>query len=226
MSENNNEPNKAQDRSGHSILADLLNPVLFIALLILAGVMFLLMMAIFGWDRGHVLLTMAQPDFARGLITYLFTVVTIGTAVVLIISGLTGGDKERFDRGKEILGLLLGVFGTMVGFYFGSEVSHARPKLALTPPLLSANEVTSGEKLSITSLVQGGSPPYRVAVMIGEAPPATYDQAPRGDGWIVTTITAPEVSAQTTETLWLGVQDGSGDIVSIKSTFVDKPKAN
>src|SRR6185312_5841331 len=146
-SENRDDPSTLKNA-----LARLLSPVTLIALLILLGVMFLLMMAIFGWDRGHVLITMAQPDFARGLITYLFTVVTIGTAIVLIISGLTGGDKEQFDRGKEILGLLLGVFGTMVGFYFGSEVTHARNRLSLTPPLLSATEVAAGEKLTVTAL--------------------------------------------------------------------------
>src|SRR5262245_16826820 len=172
-----------------SVLALLLNPVPLIAILILLGVMFLLMMAIFGWDRGHVLFTMAQPDFARGLITYLFTIVTVGTAVVLIISGLTGGSKEQFDRGKEILGLLLGVFGTMVGCYFGSEVSHARPRLSLTAPLLSATEVAAGEKISVTALVQGGSPPYRLGIAVGDNPPTSYDQVPRGDGWIVTAVT-------------------------------------
>ncbi len=204
--------------------ANLLNPVPFIALVILLGVMFLLAMAIFGWDRGKVLLTMAQPEFARGLITYLFTIVTIGTAVVLIISGLTGGSKEQFDRGKEILGLLLGVFGTMVGFYFGSEASHVRLRLSLTPPLLSATEIVTGERLTVTAMVQGGAPPYRLGISTGENPPGTYDQAPRGDGWIVSTIVGPEVSKETAGTIWIAVQDGNGDLATAKSTFTEKPR--
>jgi hypothetical protein len=204
--------------------ANLLNPVPLVSLAMLLGVMFLLVMAIFGWDRGHVLFTMAQPDFARGLITYLFTIVTIGTAVVLIISGLTVGNKEQFDRGKEILGLLLGVFGTMVGFYFGSEVSHVKAKLTLVPPILSASEIVSGEKLQVTALVQGGSPPYRMGITQGDSPPTSYDQAPRGDGWILTSINASDVNTDTTMTLWIGIQDGAGDIVTTKSNFLDKPK--
>jgi hypothetical protein len=187
--------------------------------------MFLLLMAIFGWDKGRVLLTMAQPDFARGLITYLFTIVTIGTAIVLILYGLTGGRKEEFDRGKEILGLLLGVFGTMVGFYFGSEVSHARTKLSLTPPLLMVTEARSGDRFSITALVQGGTPPYRLGIVLGDTPPKTYDLAPRGDGWILNTLTAPDVTSNTAETIWLGVEDGSGDIVTTKGSVLVKPKA-
>jgi hypothetical protein len=214
----------AKNHSLGEAVAALLHPVPLFALLMLIGVMFLLMMAIFGWDRGHVLFTMAQPDFARGLITYLFTIVTIGTAIVLIISGLTGGDKEQFDRGKEILGLLLGVFGTMVGFYFGSEVSHARTKLSLTPPLLSATEIPAGEKVSITALVQGGSPPYRLGVVLGDNPPTSYDQAPRGDGWILSTVTIPNVPADTPMTIWLGIQDGAGDIVTTKASIIEKTK--
>lgn len=213
--------------SWRTIFMRLLNPVPFIALLMLVGVMFLLMMAIFGWDRGHVLSTMAQPDFARGVITYLFTVVTIGTAIVLIISGLTGSDKEHFDRGKEILGLLLGVFGTMVGFYFGSEVSaRGHMKLTLTPPLLSATQVVSGDRLTVTASVQGGTPPYRVGVAVGDKPPGSYDQAPSGDGWIVSTVTASDVKAETATAVWVGVQDASGDVVAAKSTLVEKPKPN
>ena len=79
----------------------------------------------FGWDKG-VLQSMSRTDYARGLITYLFAVVTIGTAVVLVVSALTTSaddqHEKRFQRGKEILSLLLGVFGTIVGFYFGAEI--------------------------------------------------------------------------------------------------------
>ena len=32
--------------------------------------------------------------------------------------------KERFDRGKEVLSLLIGIFGTIIGFYFGSATQE------------------------------------------------------------------------------------------------------
>lgn len=62
-------------------------------------------------------------DYARGMITLLFTVGTVIIALLLTLSAifLTGSDaKERFDRGKEVLSLLIGIFGTIIGFYFGS----------------------------------------------------------------------------------------------------------
>src|SRR5262245_5645685 len=98
----------------------LLNPVFLIALAILGGTFVLIGAAILGKDSG-VLARMSDSTFARGLITYLFTVVTVGTSVVLVVYSLTAAvapEDRQFDRGKDVLSLLLGVFGTIVGFYF------------------------------------------------------------------------------------------------------------
>jgi hypothetical protein len=208
-----------------SAFATLLNPVTLVAIVIILGVMFLLLMAIMGWDKGRVLATMAQPDFARGVITYLFTVVTIGTAILLIISGLTGGheSKERFDRGKEILGLLLGVFGTMVGFYFGSEVAHPHVKLGISTPLLG--NAQSGEQMQVTALIQGGTPPYHLGIAIGDQAPRSYPLAARSDGWIQSLVPIPSVPQDQAATLWMAVQDGNLDVATTSTGFVEKAKA-
>jgi hypothetical protein len=204
----------------------LLQPVPLVALLMIGGVMFLLLSAIFDLDRGRVLMNMGRPEFARGVITYLFTIVTIGTAIVLIISALQGSDKEHFDRGKEVLGLMLGVFGTMVGFYFGSEVSQTagRTKFALTSPLLSSSEAVAGGHLTVTAFVQGGVPPYHFGIAVGEDPPKVYDQTPRGDGWIISEIVAPDTSREAAVTVTVGASDGTGEKLSGKTTFTAKLK--
>lgn len=74
--------------------------------LILLGVLFLLGMAILDLDKGRVLAGMGKAPFARGLITCLFAVVTIGTAVVLVLSAILGVEKEKFDQGTERLASL------------------------------------------------------------------------------------------------------------------------
>ncbi len=69
----------------------------------------------------------ANVDYARGMITLLFAVGTVMIALLLTLSAifLTGDDaKERFDRGKEVLSLLIGIFGTIIGFYFGSATQE------------------------------------------------------------------------------------------------------
>jgi hypothetical protein len=89
---------------------------------------------------GNKQVDIANTDVARGFITVLFGVGTIGIALIVTLSGILLSDdrsKERFDRGKEVLSLLLGIFGTIVGFYYGTKVSsestnHNSPPAAIT----------------------------------------------------------------------------------------------
>src|SRR5215510_2881988 len=95
--------------------------IFLLAGIIIVGAISLIGAAVFGIDKGFVI-GMRDPDYARGVITYLFAIVTIGTAVALVFSALAGlmltkGEDFPFERGKHILALLLGVFGTIVGFY-------------------------------------------------------------------------------------------------------------
>jgi hypothetical protein len=108
--------------------AAIFQPVALASLLILLAVILLIAATVLGWDKGNVLQNLQNGLYARGLITYLFAVGTIGGVVVLILAALTspGGDeaKENFARAKEVLSLLLGIFGTIIGFYFGSIKSE------------------------------------------------------------------------------------------------------
>lgn len=66
---------------------------------------------------------MAKPDQARGLITFLFSFATIGIIVLVAISVLWMEKSEvegRFERAKDLITILVGVLGTIIGFYFGT----------------------------------------------------------------------------------------------------------
>lgn len=67
--------------------------------------------------------------------------------------------NERFQRGKDILTVLIGVFGAILGFYFGSEKN---------PPANLPTVAAAG----VSSL-----PP--VLPLPQEAQPATVAQPPR-----------------------------------------------
>ena len=208
----------------------LLNPVVLIALLILVSVFVLIGAAVLGWDR--VLTAMSKAEFARGLITYLFAVVTIGTAVVLVVSALTTATSEeentRFQRGKEVLSLLLGVFGTIVGFYFGSEIKG--PSLAeavnlrVTAPLLSQESVVGGDTVSVTAAVSGGTAPFRYGIALGEDSEIKYDQTVGKNGWIVAKLPTVSVQEQKVESVKVGVRDSVGDTLTKSATLVVMPK--
>jgi len=191
------------------IAKQLLHPVSLIALLIVLGLFALIGASVFGLE-GDVISKMGERQFARGLITYLFAVATIGTAVVLVVAALTGATKtkEEFDRGKDVLSLLLGVFGTIIGFYFGTEVSAGdrQDDLSITPLLLSAETVDVGGSFELTAFISGGDSPYEFSVTVGDAVVA-QDQPVPLDGWIIATITLPAAVEPGTEEVLLIVED-------------------
>jgi hypothetical protein len=176
-----------------------LNPIVAIATVILGGVLFLILSAIVGWDRG-VLAGMAKVEYARGLITYLFAVVTIGTAVLLVVSALTSPADEShekvFQRGKEILSLLLGVFGTIVGFYFGSEAARGAMPLAIAPLQVSSQTVVPKGQITLKTFVYGGHAPYKYSVGFDHAP-QTPTEPVDNNGWIQSSVNAPEKEGAT-----------------------------
>ena len=206
-----------------------LNPVVAIALLILLSLFVLIGTALVGWDHG-MLSNMSRAEFARGLITYIFAVTTIGTAVVLVVSVLTSpADEEherQFQHGKEILSLLLGVFGTIVGFYFGAEVAAkagpAPATVQVLPLHLSSTSVVAGEKIIATTHVSGGKAPYVYAIRFGEAPVDPKDKV-EVSGWISTDLTAPPVKAETEVPIRIGVRDAEGRVVEAGATVLVKP---
>lgn len=192
-----------------SAFVRLMNPTVIIALLILGGVSLALVKEIIG--QQGMLGRMRDSEYARGLITYLYAVVTIGTAVVLVVSALLGDEKGRQDDGRQILALLLGVFGTIVGFYFGTSGKQDRvaaAELSLTPPLLSG---AAGQPIHATAAVSGGVPPYQFAVGLGPTPTLDYNSPVPPDGWIVADVPVPSGTPQP-QLVTVGVKDAAGTI--------------
>ena len=76
---------------------------------------------------GKLMGTLASIPGARGLITFLVALGTIAIAVILTLASVImevsdiDALKERLAKGKEILTVLVGVLGTIVGFYFASN---------------------------------------------------------------------------------------------------------
>jgi hypothetical protein len=206
----------------------LLHPIPLTVLVMLIGVTLLIAANVMGWDNGNVLTQMSTHEFARGLITYLFAVTTIGTAVVLVMAALMREiSEEAYTRGKEILALLLGVFGTIVGFYFGSEAggTQAANPVSITQPLVSASVVPAGTTVQFTAWVSGGTPPYRYAIGAAEPSSLTPDRVVPDSGWIVHDYAAPQVATDTDLSVAIRVVDGSGGTTSTRSSLRVTPAA-
>src|SRR5580765_5446841 len=193
------------------------NPIVAIAFAMLMAIVLLIGATTLGLDKGLVLAHMGEVELARGLITYLFAVVTIGTAVVLVVSALTSDEtpanERRFERGKEILSLLLGVFGTIVGFYFGTEVAaKGQPGetiVNVAPLKLSAGSVASGADFSLTSYVSGGKAPYKYGIGFDKDEIKTETPVD-ANGWINKTLAAPKVTSDRAALVRVVVEDADG----------------
>ncbi|NKK76066.1 hypothetical protein [Rhizobium leguminosarum] len=191
------------------------NPVVMLAMLILISLFLMIGASILGIDHGF-LAGMARPELARGLITYLFAVVTIGIAVALVLDTLIGpppGDANdrRFQRAKEVLSLLLGVFGTIVGYYFGSESSEAsRPvPFELSSPDLSPLPVGPAAQVTVRAVIRGGLAPFRYGIAEGSKDIEVKDLAFDG-GWIVKQLTLTEPVATPGQSLHIIAEDANG----------------
>jgi hypothetical protein len=85
---------------------------LFVAIILLVGLFFF-----------DFLDKMSDPSQARGLITFMFSFSTISIVVLVVVAlfWLEYSEfKERFDYAKDVITILIGVLGTILGFYFGS----------------------------------------------------------------------------------------------------------
>ena len=120
-------------------IAGWVSNVYFWAVLLGGGAIF----ALFGYALTPAMLAgLARPEEARCLITFLFGIATVGIALVIVLAVfLSTGTKEdlaeRFRMGKDILAVLIGVLGTIIGFYFGTGLASppaAPAEVAGAPP--------------------------------------------------------------------------------------------
>jgi hypothetical protein len=108
----------------------------------------ILVVIIYGMVQQGFLDSLGNKEKARGLITFLIAISTVGIAIILAISTLVlapgdEGDK-RFDRGKQVLSVLIGVLGTIVGFYFGAE-TKAETSLQATQQTQTASHIATAK---------------------------------------------------------------------------------
>jgi hypothetical protein len=176
-----------------------------------------------------LLRSLADVAVARGLITFFFSIGTIGIAFVMIaslfVSSLEGSVlKQRFDSGKEILTALIAILGTVVGFYFGSQSSdRAAAAIDLQPIAVSDAAPKPEETIQISTLASGGEAPYRYSIafqwpdgdteLAKELPDITNKDSP--SGFISEKISIPRQAAGKSISYVLLVTDAGKHATSV-----------
>ena len=151
------------------------------------------------FSGGHLLESLQHTEIARGLITFLIAVATVSIAIILTLYAVLSADstiaKERFPMAKEILTLLIGILGTILGFYFGSA-----DKVSAT---LDLGDIQLSQQQLFTR-VSGGTPPYRYTIMSSD-PDFKVVKDAASDGWIIQSLQATPKAGST---ITVGVVDG------------------
>lgn len=103
---------------------------------------------------------LSDPACARSVLMGLVVLATICSAFVLLFHSACGTQtQEGYRRGREIFMSLVGILGTIVGFYFGS-VSLQNQQVAVAKPRFSNQRI-------LTHVV-GGSPPYHYSIRFSD----------------------------------------------------------
>jgi hypothetical protein len=175
------------------------------------------------WPNGP-LKQLGTFEISRGLITFLIAFTTVGIAIILTISTVVLQDSpendKRFDRGKQVLTVLIGVLGTIVGFYFAG--SQGAGTLAPTPAITSTalpNGVVGAMYIDTPLAESGGTPPFKWSVT-----PGLPKGLSLGENGILSGTPAEEVDGRT---YTFTVVDGNSKFISkdLKLSIVPVPSS-
>ncbi len=106
-------------------------------------------------QSGNLLNVLATAANSRGLITFLITASTVSIAIMLIYQAFAEGTTgDNFRMAREVFASLVGVLGTIVGFYFG--IANDGTKAA--SGLVMASVDVKGQLLG--TIISGGTGQY------------------------------------------------------------------
>jgi hypothetical protein len=200
-----------------------------IVMAVIGGIfVFSLIVGVTGND-GLNMVRLKDEETARGVITYLVAVATVAIATILVMAAIMSdgknGIEKRFAQGKEVLTLLIGVLGTIIGFYYGSTTRAAAASQTTTPASviqIAPVKVTPespviGAPLNISGQVSGGIPPYTYdikfdpTVIPTDRFPPVADQ-PSSDGKISHDLTIPAEAPEGEVIFTIVVKDKNGTV--------------
>ncbi len=145
--------------------------------------------------KNSILKELSNLDLARGLITFIVAVGTIAIAIIIVLFALmskTSDMKERFNRGKEVLSIFIGVLGTIVGFYYGtSNDNEDKLSLNIAKPIITIQKTKDGQNAKIVTFISNGTLPYSYLISIPKTNIAAIEGLSSQDGWINETIKLP-----------------------------------
>lgn len=166
--------------------------------------------------EGFGIVELGKDDVARGVITYLVALGTIAIGIILVVSTILGSGDDlgnRFARGKEIFTLLIGVLGTVMGFYYGKTATNTNPNspsVIQVAPITFSEQPKPGAAVNLITKITGGSPPYTYSIKFGSSGIAEIPEKTSANGDINEKITIPAQPASWEGEIEIKVKDQDG----------------
>lgn len=151
-----------------------------VLVLILGGIFIALYVGLYQAD-GKFLNSLRETDVSRGLITFVVAVATVSIALVLAVYAMASNEqapalKERFSYAKDVLATLVGILGTILGFYFGTTANTQSDGVQVAEPQVRGMQVVAH--------ISGGTPPYRYTLLLPGVEQSKAQSKVSKDGWI------------------------------------------
>ncbi len=192
---------------------------------VLAAVVLVFLM--YGIASHELLPLLASISVSRGLITFLITVVTVTIALILVLATVVSESSDlgrRFSQGKEVLSMLIGVLGTIVGFYFGNPTDGPKP-LSIAPPSISNESPVGGETINFMTVISGGRAPYSYQVSFDPKNVISDKQGPSANGHVrLNGLQTKVVTADTTVKFQISAHDMDGKMATYDGSLKVRAK--
>jgi hypothetical protein len=180
---------------------------------------------LYGLFSDSLLASLGNSSTARGLITFLIAVVTVTIALILTLATVVSESDDRakrFQQGKELLTVLIGVLGTIVGFYFGHSLDTSTRELMIAPVHVSSDELVSGDKVNFSTFVSGGKAPYTYDVVFSSEVLAGIAGRKSTDGLLQFETEVGAVREPLTVTFRIDVRDREGHTTQYDSELLGR----
>ena len=132
--------------------------------------------------------------------------------------------EKRFQRTRDVLAVLVGILGTIVGFYFGAAEAGGAKGLTLSA---TAKATGQPDVWQIVGSAQGGMPAihYRIVFSPQSSATGVPDKA-APDGWIVETVKLAEPKKSVKATIIVSDAAGITATQEIEITAPPNPETS
>jgi hypothetical protein len=125
---------------------------------VVVAVIAILLLGVSGYVVANLGTLNFNGDNSQGILAFLFGLTTVGIVIIVVVAVFFEAREttldDRFQRGKDILTILIGLLGAILGYYFGQQAGQAQK-----PPITAEQPQKPGSQSDNMTTPNATSPP-------------------------------------------------------------------